>query len=30
MGVGDRGVIPGSMGTSSHIVAGLGNPASFD
>lgn len=25
----DRGVIPGSMGTRSYIVAGLGNPASF-
>jgi RNA-splicing ligase RtcB len=28
--VGDRGVIPGSMGTSSFIVKGLGNPASYD
>lgn len=27
---GDRGVIPGSMGTSSFIVSGLGNPASFE
>jgi RNA-splicing ligase RtcB len=27
---GDRGVIPGSMGTSSYIVRGLGNPASYD
>jgi tRNA-splicing ligase RtcB len=26
----DRGVIPGSMGTSSYIVTGLGNPTSFD
>ncbi len=26
---GDRGVIPGSMGTSSYIVKGLGNPASY-
>lgn len=26
---GDRGVIPGSMGTSSYIVRGLGNPASY-
>lgn len=26
---GDRGVIPGSMGTRSYIVRGLGNPASF-
>ena len=26
---GDWGVIPGSMGTSSYIVRGLGNPASF-
>jgi RNA-splicing ligase RtcB len=26
---GDYGVIPGSMGTSSFIVRGLGNPASF-
>lgn len=28
--VGDYGVIPGSMGTSSFIVKGLGNKASFD
>ena len=27
--VGDWGVIPGSMGTSSYIVKGLGNTASF-
>lgn len=27
--VGDRGVIPGSMGTGSFIVTGLGNPASY-
>ncbi len=27
---GDLGVIPGSMGTRSYIVEGLGNPASFD
>lgn len=27
--VGDRGVIPGSMGTSSYIVTGLGHPGSF-
>jgi tRNA-splicing ligase RtcB (3'-phosphate/5'-hydroxy nucleic acid ligase) len=26
---GDRGVIPGSMGTRSYIVSGLGNDASF-
>ena len=26
---GDRGVIPGSMGTRSYIVRGLGNPASY-
>jgi tRNA-splicing ligase RtcB (3'-phosphate/5'-hydroxy nucleic acid ligase) len=26
---GDRGVIPGSMGTSSYIVRGLGNPVSY-
>jgi tRNA-splicing ligase RtcB len=26
---GDFGVIPGSMGTSSYIVRGLGNPASY-
>lgn len=28
--VGDRGVIPGSMGTSSFIVTGKGNPASYE
>jgi tRNA-splicing ligase RtcB len=28
-GVGDRGVIPGSMGTRSYIVSGLGNPDSW-
>jgi len=27
---GDLGVIPGSMGTKSYIVKGLGNPESFD
>lgn len=27
---GDRGVIPGSMGTNTFIVQGLGNKASFD
>ncbi len=26
---GDRGVIPGSMGTNSYIVSGLGNAASY-
>jgi len=26
---GERGIIPGSMGTSSYIVEGLGNPESF-
>ena len=26
---GDRGVIPGSMGTDSYIVRGLGNPLSY-
>jgi tRNA-splicing ligase RtcB len=26
----DRGIIPGSMGTSTYIVTGLGNPASFE
>ncbi len=26
---GDRGVIPGSMGTATYIVSGLGNPASY-
>lgn len=28
-GVGDLGIIPGSMGTSSYIVEGLGNAASY-
>jgi tRNA-splicing ligase RtcB len=28
--LGDKGVIPGSMGTSSYIVSGLGNPASYE
>lgn len=28
--VGDRGVIPGSMGTRSYIVSGLGNPMSWN
>ncbi len=28
--VGDLGVIPGSMGTCSYIVEGLGNPASYN
>ena len=28
-GPGDRGVIPGSMGTDSYIVRGLGNPLSY-
>jgi tRNA-splicing ligase RtcB len=27
--VNDRGVIPGSMGASTYIVTGLGNPASY-
>lgn len=27
--VGDRGIIPGSMATSTFVVTGLGNPASF-
>lgn len=27
--VGDMGVIPGSMGTNSYIVEGLGNPSSY-
>lgn len=27
---GDMGIIPGSMGTKSYIVRGLGNPESFD
>lgn len=29
-GEGDRGVIPGSMGTRSYIITGLGNPASYE
>jgi tRNA-splicing ligase RtcB len=29
-GAGDLGIIPGSMGTESYIVRGLGNPASFN
>jgi tRNA-splicing ligase RtcB len=29
-GKGQRGIIPGSMGTSSYIVTGLGNPESFE
>ncbi|MDO5673057.1 MAG: RtcB family protein [Actinomycetaceae bacterium] len=29
-GLGDMGVIPGSMGTGSYIVRGLGNPASYE
>ncbi|MFE9427262.1 RtcB family protein [Kitasatospora sp. NPDC006697] len=29
-GAGDLGIIPGSMGTSSYIVRGLGNPVSFN
>lgn len=29
-GIGDLGVIPGSMGTSSYIVSGLGNPLSYE
>jgi tRNA-splicing ligase RtcB len=29
-GVGDLGIIPGSMGTRSYIVRGLGNPLSFN
>lgn len=28
-GVGERGIIPGSMGTKSYIVRGRGNPESF-
>lgn len=28
--VGDRGLIPGSMGTASYVVEGLGNPASYN
>lgn len=27
--VGDKGIIPGSMGTRSYIISGLGNPDSF-
>ncbi|MGW3244946.1 RtcB family protein [Streptomyces sp. NPDC001070] len=29
-GSGDHGIIPGSMGTGSYIVRGLGNPAAFN
>ncbi|MFD9793882.1 RtcB family protein [Streptomyces sp. NPDC059070] len=29
-GAGDHGIIPGSMGTGSYIVKGLGNAASFN
>ena len=29
-GAGELGIIPGSMGTKSYIVRGLGNPASFE
>lgn len=29
-GVGEPGIIPGSMGTGSYIVRGLGNPESFE
>lgn len=29
-GVGDVGIIPGSMGTKSYIIKGLGNPESFN
>jgi tRNA-splicing ligase RtcB len=29
-GLGEEGVIPGSMGTRSYIVSGLGNPASYN
>ncbi|AHI00235.1 RtcB family protein [Kutzneria viridogrisea] len=29
-GLGDLGIIPGSMGTGSYIVRGLGNPESFE
>lgn len=29
-GVGELGIIPGSMGTRSYIVRGLGNPESFE
>lgn len=28
--VGDRGIIPGSMGTATYIVEGLGNPLSYN
>ena len=28
-GYGDLGIIPGSMGTDTYIVSGLGNPASY-
>lgn len=28
--LGERGIIPGSMGTASYIVSGLGNPESFN
>lgn len=28
-GIGEMGIIPGSMGTKSYIVRGLGNPESF-
>lgn len=28
--LGETGIIPGSMGTASYIVEGLGNPASFN
>jgi len=28
--IGEKGIIPGSMGTSSYIVEGLGNPESFN
>jgi tRNA-splicing ligase RtcB len=29
-GKGDLGLIPGSMGTGSYVVRGLGNPASYE
>ena len=29
-GAGEYGIIPGSMGTRSYIVRGLGNPAAFN
>lgn len=29
-GIGDKGVIPGSMGTRSYIVSGAGNPLSYN